>query len=124
MLPFRPLSQFVFQFFIITSTALGKAFIQAYKEVIKNKHNTQFIKQKYNSCMNIEEAINILNVDRNKIYKKLTKEDLKLLKEEITNRHQVLNRLNEKSGQYNGSVYIQKKAKVAKDILFQHLNIK
>lgn len=28
MLPFKPLSQFIFQFVFITSTALGKAFIQ------------------------------------------------------------------------------------------------
>ncbi|KAI4837840.1 mitochondrial import inner membrane translocase subunit TIM16 [Plasmodium brasilianum] len=123
MLPFRPLSQFVFQFLIITSTALGKAFIQAYKEIIKNKHNTHFIKEKYNSCMNVEEALNILNLDKNKIYKKLSKEELKSLKEEINNRHLVLNKLNEKSGPYNGSAYIQKKAQVAKEVLLQHLKL-
>ncbi|SBS84497.1 mitochondrial import inner membrane translocase subunit TIM16, putative (PAM16) [Plasmodium ovale curtisi] len=95
----------------------------AYKEIIKNKHNTNFIKEKYNSCMNIEEALNILNVDRNKVYKKMTKEELMSLKEEIHNRHLVLYKLNEKCGPYNGSVYIQKKAKVAKDILFQHLKL-
>ncbi|SBT71742.1 mitochondrial import inner membrane translocase subunit TIM16, putative [Plasmodium malariae] len=123
MLPFRPLSQFVFQFLIITSTALGKAFIQAYKEIIKNKHNTHFIKEKYNSCMNVEEALNILNLDKNKIYKKLSKEELISLKEEINNRHLVLNKLNEKSGPYNGSAYIQKKAQVAKEVLLQHLKL-
>ncbi|CAD2108363.1 mitochondrial import inner membrane translocase subunit TIM16, putative [Plasmodium vinckei] len=123
MLPFKPLSQFIFQFVFITSTALGKAFIQAYKEIIKNKNNTNLIKEKYNSYMNVEEALNILNLDRNKIYKKLTKEELMSLKEEINNRHIVLNKLNAKSGSYNGSVYIQKKAEVAKNILFQHLKL-
>ncbi|CRG97913.1 mitochondrial import inner membrane translocase subunit TIM16, putative [Plasmodium gallinaceum] len=123
MLPFRPLSQFVFQFLIVTSTALSKAFIQAYKEIIKNKKNTNFIKEKYNTCMNVEEALNILNLDKNKIYKNLNKEELMSLKEEINNRHLILHKLNEKSGPYNGSAYIQKKAKVAKDILFQHLKL-
>ncbi|GAB66931.1 hypothetical protein PCYB_102810 [Plasmodium cynomolgi strain B] len=120
MLPFRPLSQFVFQFLIITSTALGKAFIQAYKEIIKNK-NTHFIKEKYNTCMNVEEALNILSVDKNKVYKNLTKEELKALREEIHNRHMILSKLNEKSGPYNGSAYIQKKAEIARDVLLQSL---
>ncbi|SBS99593.1 mitochondrial import inner membrane translocase subunit TIM16, putative (PAM16) [Plasmodium malariae] len=97
--------------------------LQAYKEIIKNKHNTHFIKEKYNSCMNVEEALNILNLDKNKIYKKLSKEELKSLKEEINNRHLVLNKLNEKSGPYNGSAYIQKKAQVAKEVLLQHLKL-
>ncbi|GAW81421.1 mitochondrial import inner membrane translocase subunit TIM16 [Plasmodium gonderi] len=122
MLPFRPLSQFIFQFLIITSTALGKAFIQAYKEIIKNK-NTNFIKEKYNTCMNVEEALNILNVDKNKIYKKLTKDELTALREEINNRHMILNKLNQKSGPYNGSIYIQKKAEIAKDVLLQNLKL-
>ncbi|EUD68258.1 hypothetical protein C922_01277 [Plasmodium inui San Antonio 1] len=120
MLPFRPLSQFVFQFLIITSTALGKAFIQAYREIIKNK-NTHFIKEKYSTCMNVEEALNILSVDKNKIYKNLTREELNALREEIHNRHMILSRLNEKSGSYNGSAYIQKKAEIARDVLLQSL---
>ncbi|CAA9988701.1 mitochondrial import inner membrane translocase subunit TIM16, putative [Plasmodium knowlesi strain H] len=120
MLPFRPLSQFVFQFLIITSTALGKAFIQAYKEIIKNK-NTHLIKEKYSTCMNVEEALNILNVDKSKIYKNLTREELNALREEINNRHMILSKLNEKSGPYNGSAYIQKKAEIARDVLLQSL---
>lgn len=65
----------------------------------------------------------ILNVDKTKIYKNLNKEELMSLKDEITNRHLILNKLNEKNGPYNGSAYIQKKARIAKDILFQHLKL-
>lgn len=124
MFPFKPLSQFIFQFLLVTSTAFSKAFVQAYKEIIRNKQNTALLKERYNNNMNIEEALNILNVDRNKIYKKnLNKEELLALKNEIKNRYIILHKLNEKSGSYNGSVYIQKKTEIAKEVLLQHLKL-
>ncbi|PFH38031.1 putative mitochondria-associated granulocyte macrophage CSF signaling molecule [Besnoitia besnoiti] len=115
-----PLGRILAQFVVVAGSAVGRAFVQAYKDAAKrgalNAASAAGRQQlSLRPRMSADEARRILGLDAS------GSSSAPLCRQDIEARHKRLHEINAPSGRFAGSPYLQKKVDIAKIILLEKI---